>query len=80
MHIFAREREGNPVNGNHFMLCKFFKIPHPKVKEPPNTVWKLVNPTMGILTTLLPGNIPCEAEMGTNPLSIILAREAWHLA
>lgn len=41
-------------------------IPHPEVKNPPNTVWKLVNPTMGVLTAVLTGTVPCKVETGRN--------------
>lgn len=41
-------------------------IPYPEVKNPPNTVWKLVNPTMGVLTAVLTGTVPCEVEIGRN--------------
>lgn len=54
------------VNGNHYLLCKKTSIPHPEVKKAPDTVWKLLNPTMGVLTAALPGNMPCKMERGTN--------------
>lgn len=41
-------------------------IPYPEVKNPPNTVWKLVNPTMGVLTAVRTGTVPCEVEIGRN--------------
>lgn len=41
-------------------------IPYPEVKNPPNTVWKLVKPTVGVLTAVLAGTVPCKVELGRN--------------
>lgn len=41
-------------------------IPHPEVKDPPTTVWKLVKPTMGGLTAVRTGTVPRKVETGRN--------------